>query len=207
MKRTGTVILCLLVCCLIILWYFKSSDPSCPLQGSAKSDRLRELNKLKNRSNFPVGEDFDTSVTLERMLEDGNDEDRWDASKAAAITGYVKKVKSGDHETCNCEAEDDSQHDTHIEIVTYNGDKDKAEKVIVEITPRIRDMMREKGIDWSTAELRRSILNKKVRVEGWLLFDFEHEAQSANTGHGKNIWRGTAWEIHPITSLQVIPDN
>jgi hypothetical protein len=38
-----------------------------------------------------------------------------------------------------------------------------------------------------------------------LFFDGEHEHQAENTEpDGDRNWRATAWEIHPITSLEVV---
>jgi hypothetical protein len=43
-------------------------------------------------------------------------------------------------------------------------------------------------------------------VTGWLLFDAEHANAAANTAPGRpRDWRATAWEVHPITSLEVVP--
>jgi hypothetical protein len=39
-----------------------------------------------------------------------------------------------------------------------------------------------------------------VRISGWLMFDPEHAA-----AFGK--YRGTLWEIHPITKIEVLRNN
>jgi len=51
---------------------------------------------------------------------------------------------------------------------------------------------------------RSKYLGRWVRVQGWMLFDFEHSNMAENTrpGNPKN-WRGTAWEIHPVTSIEI----
>jgi hypothetical protein len=38
------------------------------------------------------------------------------------------------------------------------------------------------------------------------MFDEEHDRESENTnpGHSEN-WRATAWELHPVTAIQVVP--
>jgi hypothetical protein len=78
--------------------------------------------------------------------------------------------------------------------------------VIVEVTPRWRAMMAARGVDWSTRTLRRGYLGRWVRVTGWLLFDAEHANAAENTEPGRaRNWRATAWEIHPITSIEVVP--
>ena len=93
-----------------------SNDLSdCPLEGSARSENLRELNRLKNRSDIPADELFNHGITLSAMLEPGYDQDRWKTNEAAEITGYVADVKVGGIETCNCKAREPDKRDTHIE--------------------------------------------------------------------------------------------
>ena len=179
-------------------------DIDCPLEGSAREERLRDLNKLKNRTSFPDIQDFDISVTLEKMLAPGDDHDRFTTDKSAEITGYVADVKVGGIETCNCKAKDPEHRDTHIELVINPMNYVNTQKVIVEVTPRMRNIMKAKGIDWSTRGLRDKILGRWIKVKGWMLFDFEHEHQAENTNPGGDRnWRNTCWELHPVTDMQV----
>ena len=182
-----------------------SSDIDCPLEGSARNEQLRELNKLKNRSSIPEVQDFDTSVSLAKMLAPGDDRDRFSTDKAAEIIGYVADVKVGGVETCNCKAKDPDHRDTHIELVLNPMSYTNIQKVIIEVTPRMRNMMKAKGVDWSTRGLRDKILGRWIMVKGWMLFDIEHEHQAENTNPGGDRnWRGTCVELHPITEMQVI---
>ncbi len=183
-------------------------ESECPLEGSAESESVKELNILKNRSKFPKEEDFDTGITLSKILEEGNDLDRWSSNKAARIKGYVYDVKKGGIETCNCKNKDVDERDTHIEIILDPNDNLKSKRVIVEVTPRIRKIMKSKGIDWSTRALRDDYLGRFVEVEGWMLFDKEHENAAENTNQGRSRnWRATAWEIHPITKITLLQRN
>ncbi len=122
----------------------------CPLEGSAHEVRLRELNKLKNRTSFPEVKDFDTSVSFAKMLGPGDDRDRFSTAKATEIIGYITDVKVGGVETCNCKAKDPARKDTHIELVISPMNYLNTQKIIVEVTPRMRNIMKPKGIDWST---------------------------------------------------------
>jgi hypothetical protein len=180
------------------------SSISCPPEGNAKSARVQNLNVLKNRSLYPKASDFDKSVTLKAMLVGGDDSERWSTQKAASITGYVRDVKPGGVETTNCKSKDKNFRDTHIELVLDPNSYEKNRCVVVEVTPRLREQMVQKGIDWSTSMLRSKYLGRWVRVQGWMLFDFEHSNMAENTrpGNPKN-WRGTAWEIHPVTSIEI----
>lgn len=177
---------------------------ACPVEGNAKSVHLRELNTLKNRSNLPAKKDIDSTVTLAQLLKAGDDKHRWSNKSAAKITGYVSQVKPGGMETTNCKSKDKNLRDTHIEIVLTPMTDGKNKSLIIEITPRIRKIMADKGIDWSTATISKKYLGRFVEVEGWLLFDLEHAnmAENTNPGNIKN-WRGTAWEIHPVTDIKI----
>ena len=176
----------------------------CGLEGDAKREDVRELNVLKNRYTLPDSADFDHSVTLQAMLAPGDDESRFNTHKAVELQGYVQDVKVGGDESCNCHERDPQYRDTHIELIVP-GDEDKKECVIVEVTPRMRNIISKKGIDWSTDNLRNTIKGHQVKVKGWLLFDEEHSKQAVNTDpDNPKDWRATCWEVHPVTSIEVV---
>jgi hypothetical protein len=183
-------------------------ENSCPTEGNAKTEHLQELNKLKNRSKFPEAKDINHKITLGEILKKGDDKERWNHEQAAKVIGYVRDVKVGGVETANCKTKDKNLRDTHIELVLNPMSAEKNQAVIVEVTPRIRKIMAEKGIDWSTKMLRSKYLGRWVEVEGWMMYDFEHANMAENTkpGNLKN-WRATAWEIHPITSIKIAPGH
>jgi len=112
-------------------------------------------------------------------------------------------LKVGGIETCNCRAKDPIDRDTHIEI-GFTADAIKTQRVIVEVTPRMRAKMKDAGKDWSTAALKKNLKGKFVEITGWLLFDVPHvnEAENTHPGGPKN-WRATCWEIHPITNIEI----
>lgn len=181
------------------------SFEGCPPEGTALSEHVRRLNDLKNRNAAPSDPDIDHAVTLAALLTPGDDRTRWDGSKAAEVTGYVFRVKSGGKETTNCGATDPPDEDTHVELVLSPDDSSKNRRVIVEVTPRWRAAEQARGVDWSTSALKAAIEGHWVKVRGWLFFDVEHKNQSDNTAPGNpSDWRATAWEIHPITSVEVV---
>jgi hypothetical protein len=175
--------------------------------GDATTVPLKALNRLKNRESAPNDSDIDPSATLAALLQPGDDASRWDDQKGATLAGYVADVKVGGIETVNCHARDALHRDTHIDLTLSAADASNERRhVIVEVTPRWRAKMKAQGTDWSTATLRQTILGRCVKVTGWLLFDAEHKPQSANTApDNSHDWRGTAWEVHPITSMDVRP--
>lgn len=183
-----------------------SSGLQCGMEGSATSHAGKALNRLKNRYHHPASADIDPEVTLEALLAPGDDLERFDQGMAAKITGLVVAVKVGGNETCNCKATAAIDRDTHIELA-LSPDAEKTQRVIVEITPRLRKQMADQGVDWSTQKLKdpeSGIRGKWVQVTGWLMFDqmHVHEAENTNPG-GEHNWRATAWELHPVTGIEV----
>jgi hypothetical protein len=178
----------------------------CPMIGDGQSAGVQALNRLKNRYMAPSDAQINPKVTLNAMLAPGADTGRWKTSYGAEITGYVEDVKPGGIETVNCHAKDLADRDTHIELVLDPMNSGSTKRVIVEVTPRWRSIEAAQNVTWSTAALRTKLLGRWVKVRGWMLFDVEHTNASENTAPSNpRDWRGTAWEIHPITSLQVLP--
>jgi hypothetical protein len=177
----------------------------CGLEGNAVRADIKELNILKNRYNFPSEKDFNRSITLAKIIARGEDSRRWNSSQAAEVIGYVYDVKPGGVETCNCKTKDILIRDTHIELVIDPMKTGQADRVVVEVTPRIRKLMSDNNIDWSTRGIRDAFLGRWVKVQGWMFFDNEHADEAENTKPGRERnWRGTAWEIHPVTGMEVV---
>lgn len=178
---------------------------TCGDTGTAKSAALKALNRLKNRTLGPAANQV-SAMTLEDLLFHAPDQIKWSPNSAIEVTGYVAEVKPGGNETCNCGATGPAQLDTHIVLVTDPAEEGTTSKVIVEVSPAWRGLMQSKGVDWSTATLKQQLLHHYVKVAGWMLFDAQHANAADNTNpNGAHNWRGTAWEIHPITALQVLP--
>ncbi len=177
----------------------------CGTEGNAKDANLKQLNQLKNRSNLPTEQDINPAISLEKILETGDDENRWNTSQAATIKGYIIDIKKGGVETCNCKMKEEQDRDTHIELVLDPMHEGKTKRMVVEVTPRIREQMKAQGINWSTRSLRDQFLGRWVKVTGWLLFDQEHADEAENTKPGRDRnWRASAWELHPVTSIELV---
>jgi hypothetical protein len=178
----------------------------CPLEGLAVNDRRKASNTKKNRVTRPGAADIDGAVTLTALLNGGDDEQRWNDTRAASIVGFVHDVKPGGEETVNCGETDGAYKDTHIELVLDPQSTGKRVRVIVEVTPRWRAFMATQGEDWTSATLAQQLEGHWVRFTGWLFWDFEHSDEAANSNPtGTNVWRATAWEIHPVTEIKVCP--
>lgn len=194
--------------------YLEKAGPHkrCPLRGSAQAGGTKaNENAHKNRWHVPLSTDFDNTVTTQALVQPGNDRSRWSNERAARIRGYIAVVKQGTRsESCNCGAKALIDSDTHIAIVAdSNTAQDKRTYVIVEVTPRIREMLAGQNppIDWSTNALKKRLLGKRVEFEGLMFFDSPHTSEATNTHPNDpkhNNWRATCWEIHPVTSIQVL---
>lgn len=162
----------------------------------------RAVNALKNRTTLPAAADFDPRVTLDAMLAPGDDRRRWQHTRAAAIEAYIVRVHDAGPESANCLS--GTRVDTHMEVAV-RPDAPPHERAIVEVTPPMRERAASRGLDWSTATLSSELTGRRVRIEGWLLFDLEHDGESENTrpGHRGN-WRATAREIHPVTAIVAV---
>ena len=179
--------------------------PSCPPQGTGPTARSRALNRLKNRDAAPAAAQIDHAITLEAMVAPGQDKSRFSSGRGAIADGYVDTVYVGGIESANCEATSPAGRDTHIELSLDAQRSRPDQRVIVEVTPRWRRKVHAQGKDWSTAALAAALTRHRVRVTGWMMFDYDHAPESLNTGKpGKTIWRATAWEIHPVTVIEVL---
>jgi len=179
-----------------------------------KKQEMEDLNRQKNRYQFPTPQDFDHSVTLEKMIGSDGEHDRtkFDTKKAVTIEGYViYAAKNGSSETCNCHATDPYFTDQHFELALTPDEPKDSRTVIVEITPRLREIMAHKGTDWTNSNMQK-YLGHKVRVSGWLFYDAEHEKDACSyhpdkCGDVPGFNRHTCWEIHPITKFEDISGN
>ena len=184
---------------LVGAWIFLGRH-HCPQSGIAFTANRRALHQLKNRTALPRPSDFDAYVTLESLLQPGNDQVRWSTARAARIEGYVVSVGEAGVELANCYV----RRDIHINLARTQ-DAPVTQQVVLEVTPPIQDWARSQGWDWSAEKLERDLVGRWCRFEGWMFFDEIHAGESENIAPGRDgNWRGTAWEIHPITWFEVV---
>ncbi len=189
----------IIVALLITLWVVLAQN--CPSAGIGFTTRQRSLHRLKNRTAFPQPADFDSRVTLDQLLQPGNDHDRWSGDRAARIQGYVIDVAYAGSEAANCFSP--CRRDIHI-LIANRKDATKKEQVVLEVTPKLRDWATEQGMDWSEQTLHAQLVGQWCEFEGWLYFDVGHAEQSENIAPNRpDNWRATAWEVHPITKITV----
>jgi len=199
-RRRTLLLVGVVVVLLLIVWLVLAQN--CPSAGIALTTRARDLHRLKNRTAFPQAADFDPRVTLEALLQPGDDTNRWSTNRAARIQGEVIDVAYAGSEAANCFSL--CRRDIHILIATRKG-ATKTEQVVLEVTPKLNDWAVQQGMDWSEQTLRAQLIGRWCEFEGWLYFDAGHAEESENISPGKpDNWRATAWEIHPITKITVI---
>lgn len=175
---------------------------NCPAEGSARPgrpplspDRVA-LNVLKNRSFYPF---FPQYITADQMrdLDDGPDPNV--EQRGVILEGYLLGFKKEGPESPNCYRTD--LFDFHMWMSKQNRATKKARmalrktSIVVEPTPRMQVF----HPTWTRQNLR-TIQGEKIRVTGWLMFDWEHPEQVGRT-------RGTLWEVHPVTRIDLRVDN
>lgn len=198
-RRLTITFIILALCAALIL---VAQTRYCPPQGCALTPATRAFILLKNRTTTPTDADFDRRATLDALIAPGDDRARWSESRAGVVEGYVVAVERGSVEAANCFSF--TRRDVHIHVAA-RPDAPLTETVVVEVTPRFADLARARGGDWSLDALRRTLVGHRCRFEGWLLFDQEHADESENTAHGNPAdWRATAWELHPVTRIEII---
>ncbi|HSE30148.1 MAG TPA: hypothetical protein VLA93_01085 [Pyrinomonadaceae bacterium] len=179
-------------------------DRYCPASGLPLTSARSVEYRLKNRSPFPSSENFDARVTLPALLEPGDDENRWSEARAARVEGYVVSVGRAGIEMANCWSP--CRRDIHINLA-LRSDAPRTEHVVVEVTPYFERSAKSQGRDWSAETLERTLVGHWCRFEGWLFYDRHHAKEATNTyKEGADVWRATAWEIHPVTKIEVL-DN
>ena len=126
----------------------------------------------------------------------------WSATDRAAISEYngigvsmeafLIRVQDEGPESNNCHKTTPEEVDFHLWIVGQTSD-DRDKGIVIEMNPRLRAAHPA----WTLANLRplsRDLAH--VRVTGWIMLDPEHPDQVGKT-------RGTIWEIHPVTKVEV----
>ena len=128
-------------------------------------------------------------------------------SRPVVVEGFIGMVKRGGSESTNCGSS--TRKDLHIDMTAVSTDpkSNRDEHVVVEVTP----WFSETFTGWTSAALGQFASYRggysgtnhgtptKARIYGWLYFDNPH-ASDGSVG----TWRGTAWEVHPVTRIEVL---
>ncbi len=176
--------------------YSQNTFNGCPITGDNKLLKIREQDELKNRYEIPAY--YDT-IDIADLLKAKTGSLKIDSP--IVIVGYILEVKQGGLESTNCHSKDFK--DTHIYVVANLKEKLKRNSLVVEVTPRIRELKKVDGIDWTTKGLS-TFTGQKVYISGYLFDDFEHKQNSkSDYPQNKKDWRSSTYEIHPVTDIQL----
>jgi hypothetical protein len=181
-------------------------------------DTASFLKKVREYDSLIQGKHRGALTTAQREELDANE------NQVVSLTGWLVLAYPGPAETTNCG--DEKFHDWHLEISEKPSDHGPRvgdpTPIICEITPRIERIIYRDGVRIQPLagffRLQDATYKatghaaQKVRVTGYLMWDDEHnsgaEVGSTIQRFGRNglhqPWRSTAWEIHPVMTIEVI---
>jgi hypothetical protein len=157
--------------------------------GDARNQTAKHLNNNKNRTDQPADADcVDVRWDdLSNLPSDRVDDFQGAPVRVIGFLSHRINVEnSGSGESTNCHLLGDDEVDWHI-YLTKSSAQPISQAIIVETTPRTRPQHK-----WTTDLLRPS----QVRISGWLMYDWVHKCAIGTQ-------RATAWEVHPITRIEV----
>lgn len=189
---------------------------NCPACGSKTRDAKHlTLNVNKNRGMAVTNPQ---TITVEAMRDPANNTGKFTPNKQVSITGLVASVDPGGMpETCNCKRPD--LRDVHINIVADPSEVgDQSKYVVVEFTPRWEKKFHFNDSNYEVMRkaVEDQIKGKRVKFDGWMLYDFIHANASQSTSPNQPVcpndgqqhpncnWRATPWEVHPVTAYTVV---
>lgn len=184
---------------LFCLFFFISAKGQCPASGNATSQKEQQLNRGKNRNVVPPSTSPEI-LPLNRLINSGRREDQNLYRNGAYVQteGYLISAEEQGPESCNCGLARKAQKngDVHIYIGLVPG-APKKNCIVVEITPAYKKI----HPDYKNT----LVLNGRVKISGFLLYDYLHRGNAVNTCTGcGHVWRKTCWEIHPVLRIQPI---
>lgn len=189
---------------------FNGNEGPCPFDGNAFDP---EQFTLKNRTDIPASYHDVTWDSLNNLPYPGKTDGTyagkhrkdWTPTELDVIkpfegipvrvVGYIVAIKpqnGGSGEGTNCNFNKVGDVDTHLALVKNIGDAEST-SIVIEWTPRFLKAhptwKKSKMTPWLDSD-------DPVRISGWLMVDPDH------VNH-LNRYRGTLWEIHPITRIEV----
>ena len=173
----------------------------CPPEGDATTNAKKELNKKKNMG-VEISDDQEAEeLPLRNLLPSRkrkNDKSLWREGAYVVMDGYLVDFEEQGPESCNCNEALKSKKtgDVHMFLGLVPAAA-KKNCLVIEITPAFK----KKFSDYEDILIK----NAKIRVWGYLFYDYPHEKDAFTTCDAcTHIWRKTPWEIHPITNIEVL---
>ncbi len=135
-----------------------------------------DLKALKARETTPQASDIDSAATLKSLLAEKRVKDH-DSAKAAVLEGYVLK------------SEKEPDGDWVLVLAPGHASK-RMHRLLLEVPAA----WQAKNPKLAPAALEQA-KGHKVRATGWLLYDTAPDDRDP---------RGTLWELHPVTDLEIL---
>lgn len=199
---------------------------TCSIDGKETATAKKKAwNRLKNRFNLGASTEaltFQDILNL-RPYKNGSMplSGNLNHGRFVSVVAYVRAAYPGGTggESCNCGAKGAKTADVHINLVidpsTDEDDPNGKGVIVAEVTERTRRLAAlgllnsNIGNDWKATTLKDKIRGRWVRFTGWLYYDDEHHTESWRVDPtdtvGRKNWRATAWEIHPIMGIELLP--
>lgn len=152
----------------------------------------------------PTDAQIDDTVALEALLEPGDDSLRWTGQSGAEIEGFVLDIHPPQPVGACPAPRGDAE--TVLELTTDPNIFDRGHRFIAIVTTAWRQKKGAAGKDWRTSILQARFLRRNVRIRGWLQFAKDQAPCAVNTadlGAGLAAARATAWQIRPVTSIEL----
>ena len=164
---------------------------------------------LKARTDEATDDDVDDTADIGGPARARRRHPALDLDTAVEITAFVLDVRDGGPTSSNCHSSNPADHDTILDLSPSANVFDAGHRIVAVITPQGRRIMAGNGVDWSTDAIQAAYTRHYVTIRGWLLFDTAAAGRSLNSAPlAKNgITRATAWEIHPVTSIELDTDS
>lgn len=172
----------------------------CLPAGNGISKEKKAFNTKKNKPITVAHDRVAEFLPLKNLLPSRRriDKDLWFEGAYVYTEGYLTSADEQGPESCNCKQASikNKNGDVHMYLSMTAGAL-KKNSLVVEMTPAFKKKYPEYRDNL--------ILYNKVRVYGFLFYDYDHENASFTTcTKCGNIWRKTCWEIHPVTGLEII---
>lgn len=177
----------------------------CPPEGDATKAKVQRYNAKAARTDEASDDDIDDTADIGALIAPGDDTLRWEADTAVEVTAFLLDVRDGGPTSANCHSGNPANYDTILDLSPSPNFSDSSHRIIAVITPQWRRIAARNGADWSTRAIRARYVQRTVTIRGWLLFNADAAARSVNTAPlaGIGITRATAWEIHPVTWIEL----
>lgn len=178
--------------------YSIEAQKACPPYGNTTDPLEKKLNIRKNRGVTISDSKKAEFIALNELITTKKKEDQgfYKSDVYVYTEGFLVSHEEQGAETCNCGKASKTKKtgDVHMYLgLIANAPKKNC--IVVEITPAYKKVHPDYEGQLTDG--------KKVRIFGYLIYDYKHRGQSFNTctkcGH---IWRKTCWEIHPITAIE-----